>query len=571
MKTNLLLLLLALASTVLAPAPASAQDATSSQTFRLHEGITAYVVNPDGKDFSVGLDVRDLNLYANGPREILFKVYDPDGTPVVREVIPDDGCATANQPDRLGGWDHELQSYINHYAKGTVPSYRWSAWSEPSRLKTQVARTFDRAIKGGKRGTYRVVLAGTPDHYVTLRLPAGLKYGVAGHPTFIHGHGDMFKKSYIYVPKGTSGIFLAIAEPDEPRNRQFKLTAPDGTVLFDGVATGGYNSNEGNHWKPRNQSFAAASKTAQFDGKLLTLEVTSGPNDYLLNVTLQQPRKDAFADYVGFGASAIFCSDEATATAIAGGTVVEDDLVFWHPFQVRFHQWLKKNPATNPELLKELQALFNGFRLLETSDGRGSASWSNWAYAMGYYGCRVFQPGWQLMQRNDVAPELKAIIKEGLIMAGDRLSFATHIEKVNGNAFSQINVALWYSHRATGDALQKEFEVVAINPVILDSKGASKDREGCLSFPSLYQDIRRAKTVRVQAYGLDGQPFEMTCADLPARVWQHEIDHLQGTLFIDKMGPLARMGSKKYLEGFILDFEDALKRGTLPPGTEMKL
>ncbi len=456
MKPHLVLLLLALASKVLTPSTLPAQDATASQTFRLHEGVTAYVVNPDGKDFTVGLDVRDLNLYANGPREILFKVYDPDGTPVVREIIPDDGCATANQPDRLGGWDHELQAYINHYAKGTVPSYRWSAWSEPSRLKTQVARTFDRPIKGGKRGIYRVVLAGTPDHYVTLRLTAGLKYGVAGHPTFIHGHGDMFKKAYIYVPKGTSGVFLAIAEPDEPRNRQFKLTAPDGTVLFEGVATGGYNSNEGNHWKPRNQSFAAASKTAQFDGKLLTLDVSSGPNDYLLKVTLQQPRKDAFADYVGFGASAIFCPDEATANAIAGGTIVEDDLVFWHPFQVRFHQWLKKNAAINPELLKELQALFNGFRLLETSDGRGSASWSNWAYAMGYYGCRVFQPGWQLMQRNDVAPELKAIIKEGLIMAGDRLSFATHIEKVNGNAFSQINVALWYSHRATGDALQKE-------------------------------------------------------------------------------------------------------------------
>jgi peptide deformylase len=122
-----------------------------------------------------------------------------------------------------------------------------------------------------------------------------------------------------------------------------------------------------------------------------------------------------------------------------------------------------------------------------------------------------------------------------------------------------------------GDALQKGREVVAINPVILDAKGATKDREGCLSFPDLYQDIRRAKTIRVQAYGLDGKPFEMTCADLPARVWQHEIDHLQGTLFIDKMGPLARMGSKKYLEGFILDFEDALKKGTIPPGTEMKL
>jgi hypothetical protein len=146
--------------------------------------------------------------------------------------------------------------------------------------------------------------------------------------------------------------------------------------------------------------------------------------------------------------------------AIQGGTRVVDNEVFWHPFQVRFHEWLKKNPLDGGEpqkaLRKELEALFNGFRLIETSDGRGSASWVNWAYAMGYYGCHVFRPSWVLLKRSDLPPELKEIIKEGLLVAGDRLSFATHIEKVNGNAFAQINVALWYCHRATGDKLQQE-------------------------------------------------------------------------------------------------------------------
>ncbi len=122
-----------------------------------------------------------------------------------------------------------------------------------------------------------------------------------------------------------------------------------------------------------------------------------------------------------------------------------------------------------------------------------------------------------------------------------------------------------------GKPEEKDKEVVAINPVILDSKGVIKDREGCLSFPGLYQDIRRAKTVRVQYYDLTGTPKEMTCSDLAARVWQHEIDHLNGVLFIDKMGPLARMGSKKDLEAFIAEFEEAKKKGQIPPGTEMKL
>src|SRR5579872_670710 len=79
-----------------------------------------------------------------------------------------------------------------------------------------------------------------------------------------------------------------------------------------------------------------------------------------------------------------------------------------------------------------------------------------------------------------------------------------------------------------GDPNEKEQEFVAINPVIVELKGAVSDREGCLSFPSLYQNVRRAKTAKVQAYNLKGELYEMVCHDLPARVWQHEIDHLAG-------------------------------------------
>ena len=122
-----------------------------------------------------------------------------------------------------------------------------------------------------------------------------------------------------------------------------------------------------------------------------------------------------------------------------------------------------------------------------------------------------------------------------------------------------------------GDSDRADQQVVAINPTILEQKGAVKDREGCLSFPGLYQDVRRAKAVRVRAYGLDGQPFEMECADLAARVWLHEVDHLNGTLFIDKMGPLARLGSKRAVEEFIAEFEEARAKGAIPPETVPKL
>jgi peptide deformylase len=63
----------------------------------------------------------------------------------------------------------------------------------------------------------------------------------------------------------------------------------------------------------------------------------------------------------------------------------------------------------------------------------------------------------------------------------------------------------------------------------------------------------------------------MTCHDLPARVWQHEIDHLGGVLFIDKMGSLGLSRSQKDLEKFIADFEAAKKKGEYPADLAPKL
>jgi len=297
---------------------ANAQPKNTRRTYRFAEGITAYVSNPEGKKFTVDLDVRDLNLFANGPREVLFKIYDPDGIPVVREFIADDGVTTPNFPGRIGGWDHELQYYANLREKGTEPSFRWSAWSDEARLNSIVKRTFSRPINGGKKGVYRIVLAGTSDHYVTLTLSPNMSYGVAGHPTFMHGHGEMFQKSYLYVPQDTTGIFFAAAEPDEPRTRRFKLTAPDGKVLFDEAATGSF----------RQKTLADA---AAYAGKVLTLEIAPGSGDYLVKLSFTQSMTRPASDRIGnpgMGSMAVFAPDEATAKALQGGTLAVDNQLF---------------------------------------------------------------------------------------------------------------------------------------------------------------------------------------------------------------------------------------------------
>lgn len=122
----------------------------------------------------------------------------------------------------------------------------------------------------------------------------------------------------------------------------------------------------------------------------------------------------------------------------------------------------------------------------------------------------------------------------------------------------------------TGDPAQKEQEHVYINPVIVEKKGVQEGDEGCLSFPDLFQKVRRAKTVKVQAYNVKGEPIELVASDLAARCWQHELDHLNGILFISKMGPLARLAARGAVKEFERKFRDAQKRGEIPPDAEIE-
>jgi len=91
-------------------------------------------------------------------------------------------------------------------------------------------------------------------------------------------------------------------------------------------------------------------------------------------------------------------------------------------------------------------------------------------------------------------------------------------------------------------------DVAYLNPTIVSAKGNEEAEEGCLSFPGLYGKVRRARQVRVQVYDLDGREHTLDAKGLEARAWQHEVDHLNGVLFIDKMSPVSRMGIARNLE-----------------------
>ncbi len=87
-----------------------------------------------------------------------------------------------------------------------------------------------------------------------------------------------------------------------------------------------------------------------------------------------------------------------------------------------------------------------------------------------------------------------------------------------------------------------------INPEIVFSDGEIVGEEGCLSIPGFVSDVKRKYEVTVEGYNRDGELIEIQCEDLLARVFQHEIDHLDGILFIDRLGRLKRELLKKKIE-----------------------
>ena len=87
-----------------------------------------------------------------------------------------------------------------------------------------------------------------------------------------------------------------------------------------------------------------------------------------------------------------------------------------------------------------------------------------------------------------------------------------------------------------------------INPEILSSDGAEEMEEGCLSVPGIYEKVKRADRIKVRAMNRDGDSFEMQADGLLSVCIQHEMDHLEGKLFVDYLSELKRQRIRKKLE-----------------------
>lgn len=89
---------------------------------------------------------------------------------------------------------------------------------------------------------------------------------------------------------------------------------------------------------------------------------------------------------------------------------------------------------------------------------------------------------------------------------------------------------------------------VYINPRLSDPGDETEvAEEGCLSLPNIRADVRRPRAITITAKDLEGIEFTLRDGDFLARVWQHEFDHLEGTLIIDRMSPMDRLANRKAL------------------------
>lgn len=90
---------------------------------------------------------------------------------------------------------------------------------------------------------------------------------------------------------------------------------------------------------------------------------------------------------------------------------------------------------------------------------------------------------------------------------------------------------------------------VYINPVLSDpTRELSEYEEGCLSIPNVLANIRRPLGITIEATNLDGETVTERSEEMPARVWQHETDHLDGTLIMDRMSPIDKMANRRALK-----------------------
>ena len=153
-------------------------------------------------------------------------------------------------------------------------------------------------------------------------------------------------------------------------------------------------------------------------------------------------------------------------------------------------------------------------------------------YPIVKYGQPVLEENGAGRSRNSTTPELHQLI--------DDMFESMYAARGVGLAAPQIGIGKRVAVIDVSTGEDPTQKLVLINPQIVAREGAQTGEEGCLSLPTFREPVTRAQKVTVRARDAKGAEFEMTGEDLLARAFQHETDHLNGTLYISHISPLKR-------------------------------
>jgi peptide deformylase len=161
-----------------------------------------------------------------------------------------------------------------------------------------------------------------------------------------------------------------------------------------------------------------------------------------------------------------------------------------------------------------------------------------------------------------VDAELKRIIHEMLDLM--------YADNGIGLAANQVDLPYrMFVMNVEGDPKAKDQEYVFINPVIARRSGTAEAEEGCLSLPEIYAPVKRSERIVLSAYNLAGEEMHYELSGLFARAAQHETDHLDGVLFIDRLSDSGKLAVKEALETLELEFNGLRERGHVPDDAQI--
>ncbi len=146
--------------------------------------------------------------------------------------------------------------------------------------------------------------------------------------------------------------------------------------------------------------------------------------------------------------------------------------------------------------------------------------------------------------RKNAAP-VKEVDKKIKQLVEDMIQTMYHAKGI-GLAATQVNVQL--AVIVIDISEDKNAPLCLINPVIISKNGSEDSEEGCLSVPGFFEQVTRARQIKISAWDKHGKPFELEATGLLAVCIQHEMDHLQGKLFVDYLSSLKRQRIKQKLD-----------------------